>query len=252
MNSGYFVPRSLEEAQAFVGSSDDKIHFLGDSASRMPLTNDAVIDLKALNLSEIKTNTDKVLVGAMAALEAFCQGEALPYDLVKILGTQFTALMRNSLTVGSLLRAPLTGSPVIAALIAAGAEVIVAGSELPVSVSDWYESPDRSSSLPTALTLPKHFDLIHEQVANSVQSIPSIAVTAARLLDGCTRVVASGSMLKQPVVIFEGFHRADTVDFSYIACSQYIKQPIFQKYVENVLPMICNRVVNRLRMEVTR
>jgi CO/xanthine dehydrogenase FAD-binding subunit len=203
----YERPKDIAEAIKLLSRKSPKsIPIAGGTGIRKKSMQEeiSVVDLQALNLSDITISEDWIEIGATASLNAVGNHPDMPAAISKAIQLEGTANTRNQATIGGRLVAFDGRSALITALIAADAVTVWDGDRKEVSLGEWLALPDQKpGQLLLSVKIKSKLDLAIEIVNRTKLDLPIICVAAARWKNGRTRV-AVGGFGECPRMAFDG------------------------------------------------
>nr|MBN1228552.1 FAD binding domain-containing protein [Anaerolineae bacterium] len=174
---------------------------------------EAVVDLADLGLDTIKHERQRLVIGSMVTLQTLVEHDSLP-DLIRETTRRTTTWnLRNQETLGGVLAADLTRSPLAVMLAAFGALLELADKEGQFLLEDFSPSLLNGDFITTlSFPLPDKYGSAYEQVGRTPADAP--IVNAAAVVNLQEARVAVGGLLAGRIKVIEapppGAARIDT------------------------------------------
>lgn len=202
--TGYFRPRTLDEALALAARADAVVLGGGTAVNAHPGRQPVVaVDLQALDLDGIHVDAGRLRLGATARLQELVDSDLVPEVLRELARLEAPGTFRNAATVGGTVAEADPESPLLTGLLAYGATIGVAriGSraELPLDVI----LDDRrllDGSIITSVTVPLGGRAAVHGTARTPMDCPIVLAVACRDADGTVRTAVSG-VASRPVLV---------------------------------------------------
>jgi len=155
-----------------------------------------VVDLQALGLDGIVADGQRLRIGAMVTLDQLADDEATPAWLAELASAELPSTLRTAATVGGTIAAGGGESVLLAGLLAAGAELELAGAagSAPVTAAASEVLADGldGTSIITAVTVDGTGDGVIASTARTPADVPIVAAVAASGADGSNRLALTG------------------------------------------------------------
>jgi probable selenate reductase FAD-binding subunit len=183
-DSHYLRPKTLKEALKLL---DQGIPLAGGTALIPNLTPDqVVVDLQDLGLDKIKTTKNEIRLGAAATLQMLLDsGVAMPGALAATCRLEASLNLRNMATIGGTIVSSGGRSPLITALLALAAEVLLepGGEQIPLDLLLDRRSQKDFGSLITEVVIPLNARLAYDQVARAPLDRPIVCAAVGGVDD---------------------------------------------------------------------
>jgi CO/xanthine dehydrogenase FAD-binding subunit len=200
----YHRPENLEQAIDLLGEA---IPLAGGTFMNPRLKNvAAVIDLQDLGLDWIEAGPGEVSLGAMCTLQAVQESEAPVAEALRTCSRLEAGWnLRNVATLGGTLASATARSPLLTALLAAGAEVTLQPGDRTVSLDEYLSLRGMESgrALITGVRIPTAHAMAYEGVARSPADAPIVCAAAARVeAAGAVQIRAAlGGWGERPILV---------------------------------------------------
>ena len=213
MISEYHRPQTLDEALKLIARPEPRTHPLGGGTmlNRPTPKSYAVVDLQALNLSEVRKTGNYLEIGATATLQALYESVHIPPALRESIRLETNYNIRQVATVAGALVACDGRSSFATAMLALdakltllpGEEEVTLGNLLPLlTTTTGYASP-LQGKLITKITLPAQTKLAFQYIARAPDDRPIVCAAVAQWASGRTRV-ALGGHGRSPALAMDG------------------------------------------------
>lgn len=198
--NNYYRPDNLAEAWRLVQQPDTVALGGGTKLLAGDIT-DAVVDLQALGLGQMRHGDGVMQVGATAKLvdlAAYLAEYEMELPLAGLLGQVIQQAgpntYRHGATVGGSVAARLVDSEMLAGLLVLDALVVLfAGDGVSMPLGDYLAGEERPFGLITHLNIPTAPGRgVSERVARTPADYPIVSVTGWRGEDGVVRLAATG------------------------------------------------------------
>ena len=198
----YHRPTSIDEALELLAAHPDSAALLAGGTQLvgdLPENVESIIDLQALELSEITGDERVVHLGAMVTLQQMVDHAALPELLRTLAHAAAANTFRNNGTIGGLIASRDAESELLAALLAFECEVRIQSKEGQHSVAllDYLEQP--IDGIITQATIQANGMAAVERVGRTPKDVPIVAVVA-RMPPGGELVLAFSGMGPTPIL----------------------------------------------------
>ncbi|MCB0992653.1 MAG: FAD binding domain-containing protein [Acidimicrobiales bacterium] len=188
----YHRPASLDEAAGLASGPNAKIIGGGTvavPAARKPSDEGVeIVDLQALGLDEVRTDGDRVSLGAMVRLGDLMNDASVPSVLRDLARRELPSALRNQATVGGTVAQRDGESVLLAGLLAFDATVDVHGAGT-VSLADYLAQAP--AGIVTAVSVATAGAAAVEGTGRTPADVPIVAAVA-RVADGNTTVALTG------------------------------------------------------------
>lgn len=184
----YCRPETLEEAIAML---DRGVPLAGGTAltpQRRELT--AVIDLQAIGLDNLKLESGRLTLEAAVTLQALVECGDAPDVLRECARLEAGWNIRNAATLAGLLHTADGRSPLLTALSACTARVLLQPGDRSMALDEYlrFRSDDAPAHLVTALEVERPLKMQYEYAGRSPADRPMVCAAAARYGKGAERV----------------------------------------------------------------
>lgn len=164
-----------------------------------------LIDLQSVGLEKIIIRNKKIEVGSTAKLQQLFLSETLPDPLRIAIQLEAPLNVRNSASIGGLLRTCDGRSPVATSLLALDAKIILEPNHEELLMANFFATRSNfpQGSLITAIILPieQFFSFAH--VARTPLDRPVVCAALSTWANGRTRL-ALGGFGNQPILVADG------------------------------------------------
>ncbi len=213
MITGYFRPRTLDEALALAARTDGVVVGGGTAVNARPDRRPVVaVDLQALGLDGIHEEPGRLRVGATARLQDIVDSDLVPDVLRSLARLEAPSTIRNAATVGGTIGGGDPDSPLLTGLLAYGAIVGVArvGSKARHPLDAVLD--DRGlieGGIITDVTIPLVERAGAHGTGRTPMDSPIVMAVACREAGGTVRVAVSGVATRPVLVDPEQLARLD-------------------------------------------
>ena len=161
----------------------------------------SMVDLQALNLSDIATNDDELRLGAMATLHDLATDHQLPSGVAEAARAELPSTLRTLATVGGTVAARNADSVLLAALLVheAAVEVVGPGGSTTITLPHLLSEGIPEGSLITAVRIALGGESVRRSTARTPADQPIVSATARQTQDG-TWVAVTG-VADHPVLV---------------------------------------------------
>jgi CO/xanthine dehydrogenase FAD-binding subunit len=196
MITEYHRPLTLDEAIALVADPRAVILAGGTTANAEPDGSASVaVDLQALDLSGIETDTNVVRIGATTRLQDIVDSDEIPTLLRDLARREAPNTIRNVATVGGTIATTDPESQLLTGLLAYGATVTVVGdgSTSEHSIDELLGSASLlDGSIITSVSVPTGGTAAADRTARTPMDKSIVMAVAHRGSDGDVRLAVSG------------------------------------------------------------
>ena len=207
MIRAYHRPTTLEDALAVLADSGATV--LGGGTVVTTLTDAEpmdVVDLQALGLDQIRSDGDRLELGAMTRLAAVADSDVVPAMLRELAHREAPSTLRRAATVGGTVVAGNPESEVLAGLLAFDATVAVAhslGSET-MTLPDLLADPSQLRlGIVTSVSVAVGGEAAAHRTGRTPADRPIVMAVGHRGEDGAVRLALTG-VAATPVLVDAG------------------------------------------------
>lgn len=195
MITSYFRPSTLEEAVALLSRPEIRPLGGGSRLNQPSSRQVAVVDLQDLGLDRVRSNEDRLELGATLTLQAMLESALVPVALGAALRLEAPLNVRNQGTLGGSVASADGRSGLLACLLALDAGLVLAGPALEKTSLGQF-LPMRNAALAgkiiTRIDLPLNAKLAFESVSRTPADRPIVCTALACWPSGRTRLVLGG------------------------------------------------------------
>jgi putative selenate reductase FAD-binding subunit len=161
-----------------------------------------MVDLQALNLSDIATNDDELRLGAMATLHDLATDHQLPSGVAEAARAELPSTLRTLATVGGTVAARNADSVLLAALLVheAAVEVVGPGGSTTITLPHLLSEGIPEGSLITAVRIAIGGESVRRSTARTPADQPIVSAIARQTRDGIILVAVTG-VADHPVLV---------------------------------------------------
>ena len=204
MITGYFRPRTLDDALALAARPDALVLGGGTAVNAYPGRSPVVaVDLQALGLGGIHVDAGRLRLGATARLQELVDSDMVPEVLRELARLEAPGTIRNAATVGGTVAEADPESPLLTGLLAYGAVIGVAriGSTTEHRLGALLDDHrPLHGSIITSVTVPLGGRAAVHGTARTPMDRPIVLAVACRDADGTVRTAVSG-VASRPVLV---------------------------------------------------
>jgi putative selenate reductase FAD-binding subunit len=219
----YHRPETLEDALLLLQREVPTTLPLGGGTmiSNMRQSDFAVVDLQKLNLDYFRQEDRQFTIGATLSMQSLADKPTVNPQLSHIIHNQFSANLRQMVTVGGEVVACDGRSDLVTALLAIDARLVWMPGNQEVALGDYLplRSGFKKGKLLIEVQIPAQGTLLIEKVARSPQDLSILSVAIYRWPSGRTRV-ALGGFGVSPILAFDG---ADALGAEQAVKSAYLQ-----------------------------
>ncbi len=203
----YFVPLSLTQAEKLKKKLKGSFYLAGGTMLnwRGAPKAKALIDLKELNLSGIKTSKNKIEIGASVTIQELALSKEVPREIAEAAGNFTSINVRNMATVGGSVAGAFFISNLLPALAAYETDVayFLSGKKKTAALTDWLKSKKGIVCAVIIKKLKRKVKIAEDKIAAS--DFPAIVTAMGFELRGnkISRAVIAVSGAKGPLAISE-------------------------------------------------
>jgi CO/xanthine dehydrogenase FAD-binding subunit len=205
MITDYYRPDTLPEALELLKNPDALPLGGGTLLSTLKSASVKVVDLQALNLSEIQKKGNHLEIGATATLQQLLESEYAPEALKAALKREAPLNVRNAATVAGTLVAADGRSTLASTMLALDAKLTIQPGDEEPEIGNLLPMRDEKlrGKLITAITIPLNAKLTFESVARTPADKPIVCAALAIWPSGRARL-ALGGYSKAPLLAMDG------------------------------------------------
>ena len=242
----YHRPKTLAEALELINREHPVSLPLGGGTQLNQPRQDAiaVVDLQSLGLGQLIASGNTLTIGAMVTLQALVEWADTPGGLVDTIQHEASINIRQAATIAGCVAAGDGRSPLLAALLAADAELEVQRAKAPlqrVKLGDWLPFRHcKRGELITAIRVPSNVSLAYQYVARTPADLPIIGAVVARWPSGRTRLSLCG-WGAAPVLAMDGPEPGGLEAAAHNAASQADDAWASGEYRQAMAPLLAIR-----------
>lgn len=194
----YHRPQTIAEALQLLTRDGVRSALVAGGTSLVPALDEReieeVIDLQALGLDSIETGDERLILGALLAVQTLVDDERVPPLVQEGAFREGPNTFRHQATLGGVIAAAHRESELLAALLVHDAALTVetvSGTQT-LSLADFLAQTDRQPGIITAVTIATGGKTGHARVARTPLDTAIVAAHARRDNDGTLRLALTG------------------------------------------------------------
>lgn len=208
MGIQYFRPRSLKEALDLLALPNTIPLAGGTHLTQAGTFSNDLVDLQNLGLDQIKIDEEEIEIGATAKLQDLMLSPTFPPSFLTALQLEAPINIRNSASVGGLIKTCEGRSPIVTCLLSMKATVQIQPGSESIDLIEYLKLRNHrfNKHLVTSINIQRTKGFSFEYISRTKFDNPIICSAVSVIENGST-FAALGGYGDHPIVIFNGNHQ---------------------------------------------